>query len=306
MNAKLGPDDSTLCRLCRQRHPLKQSHILPAFIFRDLRNQSGTGHIRFSENPNVRVQDGLKLPWLCGSCESLLSGWERRFANEILHPWNNGCELTRYSDWFLKFCVSVSWRVLVYAKGINPQNVYSEGHEKLFRSAELTWREFLLDQRPHPGQFEQHFLAWSVATSSDVPDLPVNFNRFMMGAVTMDIVGSDRASYVWSKLGRFQIFGTISHGPNKWEGTKVHVRDGVLRPGKVVLPAALLDLYREKAISVQGVYQSISAAQLEKIDAAALSNIERFLDSRTFSAMQADAHMFGDHVVIRQSQDESS
>ena len=301
MNEKLKRSLGTLCRLCGEQKPLKNSHIIPAFVFRDLKSQSGTGHIRFTENPNVRVQDGVKVPWLCEGCEQRFSAWERKFANEVVSEWNEGRERTRYSEWMLKFCVSLSWRVLLYVKGTNAERSYSDDEEKGFAAAEACWREFLLDQRPHPGKFEHHFIAWDVAENTDIPDLPTNFNRFMLGAVLMDIVGSGHSTYVWSKLGRFQIFGTIEHGPNKWEGTKVHVREGVLKPGRVVLPAGLLDLYREKADATREAYSRLSEAQWDKIDATTRANIDRFAGSRTFRAMQADAAMFGEDAILRRS-----
>lgn len=298
-NAPLGPQAETICRLCRRELPLLQSHILPAFVFRDLKRNSATGHIRFSDRPNVRVQDGIKRPWLCQDCEQRFSAWERKFANEVVVPWSDGRDLTRYSDWLLKFCVSVSWRVLLFAKGLNPEHVYSDEEEAGFVLAERTWREFLLGERPHPGQFDQQLIIWDVAASSTVPDLPTNFNRFMMGSIMMDIAGSKSASYVWSKLGRFQIFGTVRHGPNKWEGTKVHVKDGVLKPGKFGIPASVLELYRQKAKIASEAYEQMSDAQLDKIEANSMADIERFLASRTFRAMQADAELFGNEVIIR-------
>lgn len=275
------------------------SHILPALAFRDLRNQSSTGHIRRTDNPNRRVQDGVKVRLLCGECEQSFSAWERRFNNEVIIPWNDGREITRYSDWLLKFCVSLSWRVLQHVKGLNPKTKYTAEQEMLFQRAEASWRDFLLGNRPHPGEFEQHFVAWDVTERTTIPNLPTNFNRFMLGAVAMDIVGSDRSTYVWSKIGRFQIFGTVQKGPNKWEGTKVHVRSGVLKPGDVVLPKGLIDLYVEKANTSRSALASLSKDQLQKIDATVMADIERFASSRTFRAMSADAALFGERAILR-------
>src|SRR3546814_6050943 len=51
-----------ICAFCDSDEPLRESHVLPAFVFRWLRGRSGTGHMRNTDNPNRRVQDGLKLP----------------------------------------------------------------------------------------------------------------------------------------------------------------------------------------------------------------------------------------------------
>lgn len=299
MSSCLGPPRESMCRLCWEEVPLRNSHILPAFVFRDLKKNGVTGHIRFSETPNKRVQDGLKLPWLCDVCEQRFSAWERKFANEVVAPWSDGRNITRYSEWLLKFCVSVSWRTLMYAKGRNSDATYTPESEALITRAELTWREFLLGKRPHPSQFEQHLMIWETSSSTTIPNLPPNFNRFIMNSIMLDVVGSASSTYAWSKLGRFQIFGTISHGPHKWEGTKVRVRHGTLQAGRFVVPDGLLDLYREKAKIASDASAAISDAQFEKIDADVRRNLERVATSRSFEAMVADAEMFGLESIIR-------
>ena len=74
------------CAFCGQQVPLRESHVLPAFAFRWLRGRSGTGHIRHTDNPNRRVQDGLKLKWLCDACEGRFSRSETTFATKVFHP----------------------------------------------------------------------------------------------------------------------------------------------------------------------------------------------------------------------------
>lgn len=71
------------CALCGNEAELELSHILPKFLFRYQKKSSPTGNIRSVVNPNRIVQDGEKLPFLCGGCEDLFSrycekspGWE--------------------------------------------------------------------------------------------------------------------------------------------------------------------------------------------------------------------------------------
>ncbi len=301
MNRKLGPHSETQCRLCWREVPLCVSHIIPAFVFRDLKKHSATGHMRFSGAPNRRAQDGLKLHWLCEDCEQLFSAWERKFANEVVAPWSDGRDMTRYSDWLLKFCVSVTWRVLVYTKGLNPETTYTAEEEANFEETELTWRDFLLGRRPHPGKHEQHLVIWDIAETSSFSNLPTNFNRFTMNAIMLDIVGNSRSTYSWAKLGRFQLFGTIFDRDRIWRGTKVHVREGVLKPGEVVIPGELMGLYFEKAKIAADASAAISDEQYEKIEAAMFANMDRVAASRTMKAMLADADMFGLEAVVRRS-----
>lgn len=291
---------SDRCLLCLKPGPLLESHIIPAFTFKALKRGSATGHIRNTENPNVRVQDGLTEPWLCADCEARFSRWEREFANQIFHPWSAGATRSSYEDWMLKFCVSVSWRVLKYCKGRNPDARYSDLQEQMINDANNVWREFLLDNRPHPGKFTQQFVFFDLIESTSIRDLPENINRFMINAIAMDIVGSSNSLMTWAKLGQFQIFGVVQEGSEKFEGTKVHVRHGVLTPGKVVLPGGLLSLFREKASHAREAMASISEPQANKIDAAVLGNLDRVAASKQFAAMEADAAMFGDQAILRQ------
>ncbi len=103
------------CRLCDKEKSLEISHIVPKFIFRHLKKTSPTGYIRATENPNRPVQDGIKLPFLCGDCEDIFSKWETLFANKVFYPYQNDeAQEFKYEEWLTKYLASVSFRVLVY------------------------------------------------------------------------------------------------------------------------------------------------------------------------------------------------
>ena len=85
----------------------------------------------------------------------------------------------------------------------------------------------------------------------------------------------------------------IQKGAGTWEGTKVHVKHGLLKPRKVVVPAGLADLFREKANFAIGAMSSISPAQKAKIADNLRKNVDAYTASDHFSAMQADVDMFG-------------
>lgn len=286
------------CAFCGQHGSLRESHVLPAFVYRWLRKRSGTGHIRNTENPNRRVQDGLKLYWLCVECEAVFSRYETAFATRLFHPWQKEETKVPYSDWLLKFCVSVSWRVLCYARGRNPEAKYTTEQHRLMDEAEIRWRDFLKSNVPHPGKFEQHLLIFDIIESTTVKGLPNNFNRYMTGAVTLDIVGSEKTLMTYAKLGRFNIFGIIQLGPNKWENTKIHVRHGVIQAGQFVVPKGLLNLFREKAMLAAQATEALSPVQQELIRRSVDGDLARFTQSDQFRSMQADAEMFGVEAVL--------
>ncbi len=288
-----------ICAFCGKQTLLSESHVLPAFIFRWLRNRSGApSHLRHTDNPNRRVQDGLKFPWLCNDCEGHFNRYETAFANQVFYPWHSGNQRISYGNWFLKFCVSISWRVFKFARGKNKTPSYTDEQMRLMDEAEARWRAFLNDAAPHPGEFEQHVLIFDKIVNTNVTGLPNNFNRFMIGAVTLDIVGSNNSLMTFAKLGCFNIFGVIQKGNGEWSGTKIHVRHGLLKPAKVVLPAGLLDLFVEKAIHVSKSISTISKLQRKKIDDNIIAKIDIFAKSEQFASILADAEMFGEDAVL--------
>lgn len=289
------------CALCHKNAELRESHVLPAFVFRWLKGRSITGHIRYGETPNRRVQDGDKKPWFCDACETRLSGYETKFANEVFYPWQQDTSRIRYQEWLLKFCASISWRVLNHVKGMNPNSQYTDEQEQLAQLANESWRAFLLGRAPHPGQFEQHLLIMDVLAGASDMDMPNNINRYLAGPIEMDIIGTDHMLMTYAKLGRFFIFGRIQKGRDKWVGTKVHVKDGILQPGRFEVPYGLKGYLFDRAEYVGNFQKRISPVQRNKIAAAFDANIEDKADSDQVRAMLADAEMFGMNAIMRKS-----
>lgn len=119
-----------LCALCREFERQEISHIIPAFVYKKLRQISPSGFSRTTSNPNRRVQDGEKFPLLCPSCEDRFSIWEKKFAENVFHPYYASSKNTfsfNYDEWFLKFLVSISYRSLVNKL----ENEGVEDHSKL-------------------------------------------------------------------------------------------------------------------------------------------------------------------------------
>jgi hypothetical protein len=203
-----------------------------------------------------------------------------------------------YGDWMLKFCVSVSWRILRFARGRNKDANYTSDQNLLMDQAEARWRDFLKNVAPHPASFEQHLLIFDEITETSIDDLPSNINRFLMGGVTLDIVGSERSLMTFAKMGRFMLFGIIQKGAGTWEGTKIHVRHGTLRPGRFTVPAGILGLIREKAGHFAAAMDSISPTQRAKIDNHIRDNLDIFAGSDQFVSIMADFRMFGRDAVL--------
>lgn len=289
-----------ICRLCRAEANLQLSHVLPAFVFRWQRQSSGNGHLRGSDAPNRRVQDGEKKYWLCSDCEGLLSISEGDFANKLFHPYIEGTKKSvRYSRWLMHFCISVSWRVLQFYQERNDWTNWPSDSLQRIQNADTVWREVLLGKRPHPGLLQQHMLPvdqFESATGTFAP----NINRYLMRAIQMDFCRSGPALFTYAKLGRFIILGFV-HEPNlsNWRGTKVQGNDGVIEPRRYVVPRALGDYLNEKASRMAEALNGISDTQQEKIDKSFRENLDHYIGSDAYTAMTADLRIFGDAAFAK-------
>ncbi|MDN8660426.1 hypothetical protein Q0N58_14845, partial [Staphylococcus aureus] len=65
-----------------------------------------------------------------------------------------------YDDWLIRFCTSISWRILRHGMDQQHLDHLSETQRAASREAEVTWRRFLLGELPHPGRFEQNLVYW--------------------------------------------------------------------------------------------------------------------------------------------------
>lgn len=72
------------CALCdTENMELRESHIIPRFVYLWLKETSSTPFIRSNDDVNIRHQDGEKTHLLCSDCETKFSGWENELAKNI-------------------------------------------------------------------------------------------------------------------------------------------------------------------------------------------------------------------------------
>ena len=288
------------CRLCCKKKELRESHIIPKFVFDWQKESSGTGFLRSSEMPNKRVQDGKKEHMLCGDCETLLNQWETLFATKIFHPLNKREAIRfEYQSWLLKFAVSVSWRVLTWYKPDTLSEI-SESGKALIAKALQTWKEFLFDQHPHPGSFEQHMILLDVIKSiQNIDNLPPNWNRFMTRGCHINLAHSEgHPLYIYTKMGRITLLGFIGiNYPRQWVGTKIHVKRGIIG-GNIKLPVQFLDYMKDRAITELHQQDRISKNQNEAINRTYRKDPGRGVMSETFQSLDHDVRLFGISAVF--------
>ena len=104
------------CKLCKQTLELRDSHIVSKMFYDLIKNNSVTARMRESNNPNIPLQDGFKIPFLCTKCEGKFGEYERKFSN-IYRKYTSSFGKTAFdsdSDMYRYFVLSIGWRVLQY------------------------------------------------------------------------------------------------------------------------------------------------------------------------------------------------
>lgn len=139
------------CRLCRKSKKLAGSHIIPRMFFNEIKKASKTKGIREVSNPNKRLQDGLKVPFLCHECEELFSKYEKYFSDKYFQKTLKSCDDLVYDsnhDELRYFILSVAWRVLKLQCEEDKKMIESFTNEEKERLDNVLdeWRNILLNE----------------------------------------------------------------------------------------------------------------------------------------------------------------
>lgn len=231
------------CRLCDLQKALEKSHIVPASIFKWLKETSATGHIRFEEQPNRRLQEEYKTPMLCRQCESAFSALETQFSKQVFYPYAENRTLgIEYGEWLHDFCVSVSWRVLHIIWERTELDHCSSKQAANAATALNAWKSYLKGESTDLEGFEQHLSPLDAIEAVEGGDLPANINRYFLRTVDVDFVVGGRSGFVYSKLGPMVVIGfAYQANPAEWVGTKVRCSGGRLGPREYKLPVGFAD-----------------------------------------------------------------
>ncbi len=298
-----APQSPDCCALCQSKAPLRESHIIPSFVFEWFKETSGTGFMRSNDVPNLRVQDGFKVHLLCEACEQRFQKCETQFSEEVFKPLHeNRANSFSYDSWLLKFAVSVSWRALVYLRLKGLDSKLPPTLLPAVQSALDTWKEFLLDRRPNPDRFEQHMLLLKPIVNPFDRSAPSNTHRYILRSIELDAPHAQSLLYVYVKMCRVFLLGFIEMpGAKKWKGTKLHVKQGTLGGERCVVSSGFLEFVKARAQNMVRLEQALSPRQRQRIADTYQRNLERAFRSETMRALDLDALYFGDEAFQERS-----
>lgn len=284
------------CALCQKNPQSEDSHIIPAFVFRWLKKTSATGFMRGSEDPNRRIQDGKKYPLLCEKCEDRLSVFEGTFSSEVFYPYTQTKQIgLPYGEVGLKFFVSLVWRALhhLWITDTDPTKPLQPELQGVLEKPYNVWREFLLDQRPHPGAFTVHVFPVDNVMSSTVPNTPSKTSQYYTGAIDMDLVCCDSYAHVYVKIPYFIIFGTLfeKRSPKFSKNTQIRVKKGTLGGRSMAMPKNIMEYVCSRSRLVEDLTKLLTDKQLEVMLKAAERNPERLKASRSIESAEFDAKL---------------
>lgn len=295
--AKPAVEKTATCRMCAAAAALEKGHVIPAFVYRWLKDTSATGYLRAATNPNVRLQDGVRRYWFCRRCEDTMSRRERAFAANLFPLIVSGARTPYpHGPWLSRFLASVALRVLMlHAEHDDAFDFFTPEQRALVPRAVEHWRAFVHGEAETPGIHDLHFVPMGVLARVDGNRvvLPPNFNRYVLLSTDMHVASNSAQAFVYVKMGPAIAFGFI-HPPvaDLWSGTRVAFGDGHVG-GSIGLSVGVLEYLIERAEKMHMVSKRCSARQEEKIAQAISANPERAAASATFRATAADVEQFG-------------
>lgn len=268
------------CRLCGKEANLLNSHIIPRFVIRWIKETSATGFLRGAEDPDTRIQD-YHEELLCEDCEMVFSNFEREFASNIFYPHINKDRATfEYGEWLKKFVMSVSWRLVV--SDLSKVDELESFHRDAIYDAEEIWRDILagnLSLAADP--FTHHiFFLDDVVPDETAEDLPDNWEFYINRGIDGTSVFGNRTA-IYFKFPQIICISCIQPPEDsELKDTKIE-QTGEIGPPQVMGPdwGTFLINRAEKVSS-----RDVSESEQEKIKERMLDNLERVAKSESLKA----------------------
>lgn len=217
------------CALCSTTNtPLQQSHLLPNFLFKRLREPAG--HFYSASVPEKPLQRGAVARMLCFECEQALSQWEGHVQQAFFPHGSRPFLPIKYGTWLQLFATSISWRCLTFLKHstINPYVTLSQAARELLPSLPSNthqqaegvrneWGAAIQRRSASVSQNDQHVLFLNGE----------NFSGERCGIVGFTVCRTEHLAAVFSQLGPLCVVGVIEdQRPSDWKNTAVQPLGG--------------------------------------------------------------------------------
>lgn len=268
------------CALCGDEAELRDSHIIPKFVFKHLKKSGASPFLRGYENPDERIQDyNEKL--LCPDCEHHLNKFESPFAGYIYHPYQReDSTLFRHDDWLHRFQISVNWR-LIHSDLSEWENL--PGHQReAVKDARDIWHDIILnDESVHKDPFAHHMILLSdLELQTDPSELPDRWEFYRDRAIDATVIHGAGTHY-YVKLPKIA-FITCIQPPcvDGFNNTEIEESGRIRTPQRIPLDIEKFLVQRGTLV----LERTASEQSQEKILERMLENPEQTLESSSFRA----------------------
>ncbi len=252
-------NECEICKLCEQKKALKESHIIPKFVFRWMK-QTGGKYIRKADNVNKRVEDGVKQYLLCNDCEGFFSKLEDKFARDIFYPFSNRNITTfKYDKDLFRFSISVLYRILLVNHNINQS--FDNIHFNELLKAENEWRNFLYHNQKLEIFKKIHIYFASDELIKNV--IPTKrFLNFYLRGVDGTIVSSIKTCIVYVKMARIILIGEIKGFDNsEMKNTLINLVGGEILAKETKLNPLFKEFFIDRVRQINGFFDNVSVRQ---------------------------------------------
>jgi len=292
-----------ICALCLQSRELKeQSHLMPKFVGRWLKDTSATGRLRNAMDANVPRQDLPKKPFLCEECEDRFEKFETAFSKNVFRPYvyeeldaqglkTYTLNSIEYEEWLLKFAMSVLWRHLAWEQvideGMRPEQI------GMLATFQEDARKYLLELSSQPQGCETHVLfIQSIRSHSD--PLPEQVHEraetYLLRSVDPTVVWNADALGVFVKLGVVGVYTSLLPLPMaEMKGTLVGIR-GRLSIRQEFGPFISRFLLIDRPAQTYKSY-NVSVAQQQAIEERVRKDLNRSHSSMSLAADRGNEHI---------------
>ena len=255
-----------------------------------------TPYLRFGGAPNRRVQDGIKEPLLCKSCEIVCSKIEKRFAEELFipsvqeKPWPR-----KVGRFFHDFACVVHLRV---AGSFMPkcENLGVDTAQRLLLLDLITKAgAYLQGNRASLSPYRLFLIPMGLGVPSETVGYPQNWYRYVRRSSEIDLVHSDSGGFfaTYFKAGPWISFCLLRNDGQAWIGGEAVPRTQKMRAEKMIYPPSLLDYLKDRANNADSITRRLSEKQKSIIEKETVKGIESGRGADMVKIILDDYESFG-------------
>ena len=194
---------SEICALCLKKKPLRDSHIIPKFVGKWLKEE-GTGFLVSAADGSKRVQDLGTEKLLCEDCEQKFSKLENFFASNIFYPFHKDkVRKFDYDENLKPLIISMAWRGLQIIKEGYLKKESGSPLNSFVIQADKDWREFLNGESTSIDQYEAHMIFLDYLKSDLTIEVDPKFHWYLLPSTDFTICTGDKRVFffMYNSLG---------------------------------------------------------------------------------------------------------